>query len=152
MASKQEILRALVEPVVESLGCQLWGLDYLVRGRSTTLRIYIDKDGGVLLEDCERVSRQLSSVFDVEDPIAGEYTLEVSSPGLDRPLFTAEQFALYPGEKVAVRLHVPIDGQRRFRGVITEVVGDLVRIAGDDREYELPVGSIDKANIIPRFD
>ncbi len=152
MATKQELLRALAEPVVAALGCQLWGLEYLTRGRSATVRLYIDKPEGVLLEDCERVSRQFSSVLDVEDPIAGEYTLEVSSPGMDRPLFTAEQYRQYLGEKVALRLHVPVDGQRRFRGVIEAVEGEQVSVVVDDKKYELPLGSIDRANVVPRFD
>jgi ribosome maturation factor RimP len=92
MASKQEQLHALIAPVAASLGCELWGLEYLTQGRYTTLRIYIDRqEGGVSLEDCEKVSRQVSSVMDVEDPIDGEYTLEVSSPGMDRPLYTQIQ-------------------------------------------------------------
>lgn len=152
MASKQEQLHALIAPVAASLGCELWGLEYLTQGRYTTVRIYIDREEGVSLEDCEKVSRQVSSVMDVEDPIDSEYTLEVSSPGMDRPLYTLEQYARYIGEQINVRLRLARDGRRKFKGTILAVEGDEVRIAVDDIEYLLSVDAIDKANIIPRFD
>jgi len=153
MASKQEQLHKLIDPIVTSLGCELWGLEYLTQGRYTTLRIYIDREEiGVSLEDCEKVSRQISSVMDVEDPIDGEYTLEVSSPGMDRPLYTAEHYARYIGEQVNLRLRLARDGRRRFKGTILAVDGDQVRIAADDQDYLLAIDSIDKANIIPRFE
>jgi ribosome maturation factor RimP len=152
MASKQEQLHALIEPIVASLGCELWGLEYLTQGRYTTLRLFIDGAEGVTLEDCEKVSRQVSSVLDVEDPIEGEYTLEVSSPGLDRPLYTAAQYARYIGEQVNLRLRIARDGRRKFKGTILAVDGDDVRIAVDDKEHVLAVDIIDKANVIPRFE
>jgi len=151
MASKQEQLHALISPIVDSLGCELWGLEYLTQGKYTTLRLYIDGPEGVSLEDCEKVSRQVSSVMDVEDPIDGEYTLEVSSPGMDRPLYTAAQYARYVGEQINVRLRIARDGRRKFKGTILSVDGDEVRIAVDNKEYVLAVDAIDKANIVPRF-
>lgn len=151
MASKQEQLQALIGPVVSSLNCELWGLEYLTQGKYTTLRLYIDASEGVTLEDCEKVSRQVSAVMDVEDPIEGEYTLEVSSPGMDRPLYTLEQYARYIGEMVNLRLRLARDGRRKFKGKILAVEGDQVRVAVDDKEYLLAVDSIDKANIIPQF-
>jgi ribosome maturation factor RimP len=151
MASKQEQLQALIAPVAESLGCELWGLEYLTQGRYTTLRLFIDGPDGVTLEDCEKVSRQVSSVMDVEDPIEGEYTLEVSSPGMDRPLYTANQYARYVGEQINVRLRLARDGRRKFKGTILSVDGDDVRLAVDGKEYVLAVDAIDKANIVPRF-
>lgn len=151
MASKQEQLQALISPVVESLGCELWGLEYLTQGKYTTLRLFIDGADGVSLEDCEKVSRQVSSVMDVEDPIEGEYTLEVSSPGMDRPLYTASQYARYVGEHINVRLRLARDGRRKFKGTIQAVEGDDVRLVVDGKEYVLAVDAIDKANIIPRF-
>jgi ribosome maturation factor RimP len=152
MASKQEILHDLIAPIVTSLGCELWGLEYLTQGRYTTLRIFIDGPEGVSLENCEQVSRQVSAVMDVEDPIDGEYTLEVSSPGMDRMLFTAAHYARYVGETVNLRLRIARDGRRRFKGTIVKVENDDVLVAVDDKEYLLPVDSIDKANIVPRFD
>lgn len=151
MASKQEQLQALIAPVAESLGCELWGLEYLTQGKYTTLRLFIDGPDGVSLEDCEKVSRQVSSVMDVEDPIEGEYTLEVSSPGMDRPLYNANQYARYVGEQINVRLRLARDGRRKFKGTIVAVDGDDVRLAVDGKEYVLAVDAIDKANIIPRF-
>jgi ribosome maturation factor RimP len=116
------------------------------------LRIYIDREGGVSLEDCEKVSRQVSSVMDVEDPIDTEYTLEVSSPGMDRPLYTLAQYARYIGENINVRLRLARDGRRKFKGTILAVEGEEVRMAVEDKEYVLSLDAIDKANIIPRFE
>lgn len=152
MASKQEILTKLIIPVVNSLGCELWGLEYLTQGRYTTLRIYIDADAGVSLEDCEKVSRQISSVLDVEDPIDGEYTLEVSSPGLDRPLYSAEHYARYVGETVNLRLRLARDGRRRFKGVISKVEADVLTLVVDGEDIRLPIDVIDKANLEPRYE
>ncbi len=152
MASKQEILERLVEPVAVSLGCELWGLEYLTQGRYTTVRIYIDGPNGASLEDCERVSRQVSAVFDVEDPIDNEYTLEVSSPGLDRPLYKESQYARYVGETISVRMRIARDGRRRFKGVITKVENSEVTVLVDNQEVHLPIDAIDKANVEPRYE
>lgn len=151
MASKQTQLEALLEPVVNALGCELWGLDYVAQGKKSVLRLYIEKEGGVLLEDCEKVSRQVSATLDVEDPIRSEYTLEVSSPGLDRPLYTLDHFARCVGEKVVVRLRVAFEGRRKFSGLLKGVEDDEVIVEVDSEEYLLPFELIDKANIIPGF-
>ncbi|WP_426414724.1 ribosome maturation factor RimP [Aestuariirhabdus sp. LZHN29] len=151
MASKLEILEGLVKPVTEGLALEFWGVEYVSQGRHTLLRIFIDAADGVTLEHCEAVSRQVSAVLDVEDPIAGEYTLEVSSPGMDRPLFTIEQFKAYVGQAVSLRLRVPYDGRRKFTGVIKDVEVDDVVLLVEDHEYLFPIDSIDKANIVPRF-
>lgn len=152
MSSKLEQLQALLAPVVEALGYECWGLEFLSQGRHSLLRVYIDKVDGILIEDCETVSRQVSGVLDVEDPISGEYTLEVSSPGMDRPLFTLEQFARYVGEQVKIKLRVPFERRRNFQGVLRGVEEQDVVVLVDDHEYLLPIDSIDKANIIPRFE
>lgn len=152
MASKQERLQAMIAPVVESLACELWGLEYITQGRYTTVRIYIDAPAGVSLEDCEKVSRQISALMDVEDPIDGEYTLEVSSPGLDRPLYTAAQYALYVGETVSLRLRLAIDGRRRFKGVVTAVEDETLLLSVDNKVVRIPVDSIDKGTLEPRYD
>ena len=151
MASKHDQLVELLTPVVESLDCQLWGLEYFSQGRHSTLRLYIDRPEGIGLAECENVSRQVSSVMDVEDPIAGEYTLEVSSPGMDRPLYTLEHFARYEGEQVAIKLRSAFEGRRKFSGVLRGVEGDDVLVVVDEHEYLLPIEIIEKANIIPRF-
>lgn len=151
MASKHDELKALLQPVVEAMDCELWGLEYFSQGRHSTVRLYIDGPDGVSLEDCERVSRQVSSVLDVEDPITGEYSLEVSSPGMDRPLYTLEHFARFAGEQVAIRLRTAFDGRRKFTGLLNGVEADDVLVVVDETEYLLPIELIDKANIIPRF-
>ena len=151
MSSKQSELEALIAPVVESLGCELWGLEYLIQGQNVLLRIYIDKSEGIALEDCEKVSRQVSAVMDVEDPISKEYTLEVSSPGLDRPLYTLEQFAAYAGSQIKLRLRVAFEGRRKFSGLLKGIEDDEVVLEVDNEEYLLPFELIDKANVVPSF-
>ncbi|MEH6625973.1 MAG: ribosome maturation factor RimP [Motiliproteus sp.] len=151
MATKREQLELLITPVVTGLGFDLWGIEYMSQGRHTVLRIFIDAEKGVFIQDCAAVSRQLSSVFDVEDPIAGEYSLEVSSPGMDRPLFTLEHYKAHVGQRVQLKLRVPFEGRRRFNGLLKAVEGDEVIVQVDDQEYLLPIDSIDKANIVPQF-
>lgn len=152
MSSKLEQLQALLAPVVEALGYECWGVEFISQGRHSVLRVYIDRPEGILIDDCEAVSRQVSGILDVEDPISGEYTLEVSSPGMDRPLFTLEQFAKHAGEQVKIRLRSPYEGRRNYQGILHGVEEQDVVVLVDDHEYLLPIDSIDKANIIPRFD
>jgi len=152
VSSKLEQLQALLAPVIEALGYECWGLEFLSQGRHSLLRIYIDHANGILVEDCEQVSRQISGVLDVEDPISNEYTLEVSSPGMDRPLFTLEQFAKHAGELVKIKLRSPYEGRRNFQGPLRGVEEQDVVVLVDDHEYLLPIDLIDKANIVPRFD
>lgn len=150
-AGKVKQLTDLVAPVAETLGFKLWGLELVSHGKSSLVRIYIDSPEGITVDDCARVSRQVSSVFDVEDPIAGEYTLEVSSPGMDRPLFELEQFRQFIGEQVKVRLRTAYEGRRKFAGTLTAVEDDDVVVAIEDDEYLLPFDLIDKANVVPTF-
>ncbi|WP_134478893.1 ribosome maturation factor RimP [Pseudomonas aeruginosa] len=152
MSSKLEQLQALLAPVVEALGYECWGVEFISQGRHSVLRVYIDRPEGILIDDCEAVSRQVSGILDVEDPISGEYTLEVSSPGMDRPLFTLEQFAKHAGEQVKIRLRSPYEGRRNYQGILRGVEEQDVVVLVDDHEYLLPIDSIDKANISPRFD
>jgi ribosome maturation factor RimP len=149
--SKAADLEDLLAPVVAAQGCELWGLEFSIQGRRSLLRVYIDSPVGVTLEDCERISRQISAVMDVEDPITSAYTLEVSSPGLDRQLYTPAQFASYIGHRIAVRLRAPYQGRRRFQGLLNGLEdGDLV-LQVEDTEYLLPLESVDKANVVPVF-
>ena len=152
MSSKLEQLQALLAPVVEALGYVCWGVEYISQGRHSLLRVYIDHPNGILVEDCEAVSRQVSGVLDVEDPITNEYTLEVSSPGMDRPLFTLEQFAAHAGEQVKVKLRSPFEGRRNFQGLLRGVEDQDVVVQVDEHEYLLPIEMIDKANVVPRFE
>ncbi|WP_298635145.1 ribosome maturation factor RimP [uncultured Umboniibacter sp.] len=150
--TKADKLEALLAPVVEALGCELWTLEYLSKGKDVTLRLYIDRaEVGVSLEDCERVSRQVSSVMDVEDPISGEYTLEVSSPGLDRPLVKLSHYEGSVGERIKLQLRMAFEGRRKFQGIIVGIEGDEVVLHVDGEELVFPVESIEKAKVIPTF-
>lgn len=137
-----------MSPVVESLGLECWGVEFISQGKHSVLRVYIDSENGITLEDCEKVSRQVSGVLDVEDPIATEYTLEVSSPGMDRPLFRLDQFERFAGNMIAVKLRMAFEGKRKYQGVLKGVEGDEVVIAVDDHELLLPYELIDKANVV----
>ena len=126
MANAQTI-QEMITPSVEALGYELWGVELVSAGKYSTLRIYIESDKGITVDDCATVSHQVSGILDVEDPITTRYTLEVSSPGVDRPLFTKPQFERYIGQFVRIRLHVPFENRRKFAGVLTGIEGeDLV--------------------------
>jgi ribosome maturation factor RimP len=147
-----EQLKALIEPVVNGLGCQLWAVEYVSRGKRSSLRVFIDAEDGVDVEDCARVSRQLGSMLDVEDPVRGQYTLEVSSPGLDRRLYTIEQFERFKGAAVKVSLRSPFEGRRRYTGILCGIDdGRDVVIRAGDQEYLFPLEQIEKANVVPGF-
>jgi ribosome maturation factor RimP len=151
VAIKDAALHALIEPVVSAMGFELWGIDHLSQGKHSRLVIYIDHEDGVSVDDCADVSRQVSAVLDVEDPVPGEYRLEVSSPGMDRPLFTLEQFERYAGHVVAVKLRLPFDGRRKFQGLLAGVESDEVLLQIDGEEYCFPIEGIDQARVVPQF-
>lgn len=151
MASKAQQIADMLQQTVEALGFDLWGVEYLSQGRHSVLRVYIDRPEGIGVEDCAAVSEQVSSVLDVEDPISGEYTLEVSSPGVDRLLFKPEQYVGYVGEWIDLRLRSAFDGRRKFKGVLKGLEGEDVVIQVDDHEYLLPHDTIEKARVLPRL-
>jgi ribosome maturation factor RimP len=138
----------LLEPAVTVFGLELWGLEFHVGGKRAQLRVYIDSENGVTVDDCAKVSRQISSVLDVEDPIKSEYVLEVSSPGIDRPLYTLEQYRSYIGSLIKLQLRFPFEGRRNFTGQLTGVEGDEVVIVVDNHEYLFPLASVDKAQVV----
>ncbi len=144
-------LYGVIEPAVSALGFKLWGFELIAHGNSSTLRVYLDDEQGVSLEACAKVSRQVSAVLDVEDPIAGAYRLEVSSPGMDRPLFTEEQFARFVGETVKCRLRMAKNGQRNYRGVIESVENEQIQLKVDDAVLAIKINEIDRANVVPQF-
>lgn len=152
MATKGAALNALIEPVVTAMGFELWGIDYLSQGKHSRLVIYIDHADGVSVDNCADISRQVSAIMDVEDPIAGEYRLEVSSPGMDRPLFRLDQFSRYAGHHVALKLRAPFEGRRKFQGVLAGTEGDEVLVQIDGEEYCFPIDGIDQARVVPQFD
>jgi len=149
VASKEQQLIDLLKPVIEALGYGFWGLQYNSQGKDSVLSIYIDSEKGITVDDCATVSRQVSGIMDVEDPITGEYNLEVSSPGMDRPIFTVEQFNRYVGEFVDVKLRYAFEGRRKFKGKLVAIEdGEDIVVHVDDHEYILPIDAIDKANLI----
>ena len=140
----------LLEPVAAGLGYELIEIEFSSAGRNSVLRVYVDRtDGaGVGIEDCERASRAIGAVLEAEDPIGHEYALEVSSPGFDRPLRTAAHFARFAGSEARIELAAPIEGRRRFRGLLGAVEDGSVTIEVDRREWKLPLAGISKARLV----
>lgn len=151
MAGKETVIREMIAPAVEALGYQLWGIEYMSQGKHTLLRIFIDGPEGIQVDDCAKVSHQVSGILDVEDPISGEYNLEVSSPGLDRPLFELEQYQQYIGSQLKLRLRSSFEGRKKFTGILAGVENDEIVLAVDSDEYLLPIELIEKANVVPQF-
>jgi ribosome maturation factor RimP len=151
VSKKVEALTAMLAPAVAAIGFELWGLEFYQQGRRSVLRLYIDGPNGVGVDDCALVSHQASGVLDVEDPIAGEYTLEVSSPGWDRPLFNIAQYARYVGNEISVRLASPVAGRRKFKGVLQLVKDDQIEMLVDGASVSIPFAAVDKANVEPNF-
>lgn len=152
MNRKEQQINDLLEPVAAQEQCEIWGVEYLAQGRHSKLRIYIDNAEGVSVEHCERVSRRASDILDVEEVMPGEYTLEVSSPGMDRILFKPAQYLANVGEKVEVRLNYPFEGTKRVVGVLAGLENDEVIVQAGDEEYVLPLENVQRARIVPTFD
>ena len=150
MSTLEQKLTEMLTAPVEALGFELVGIEF-IRGRTSTLRIYIDSEDGINVDDCADVSRQVSAILDVEDPIADKYNLEVSSPGLDRPLFTLEQFQRYVGEDIAVHLRIPVLDRRKWQGKLEKIENDMLTLIVDGQEQVLIFGNIQKANVIAKF-
>lgn len=140
-------IAGLLKPTVEALGFELWGIEYLAQGKHSLLRVYIDSEKGIHISDCEVVSKQISALLDVEDPIAGNYTLEVSSPGLDRPLFCSAHYQRFVGHKLVLKLRTPIEGARKFSGQIIRCDENDLVIECDGQEQVLPLREVVKANL-----
>lgn len=142
-------LHRLLEPAIEGLGYELSDLELRPGSRNGLVRVFIDSPDGIVLEDCEKVSRQVSAVLDVEDPLPGNYTLEVSSPGLDRTLTKPEHFQRFTGELVRVKTRFPIGGRRNFRGSLRSVGDDSIEIEVDGASHRLPMETIESARLVP---
>ena len=155
MTDKADDIAALLSPTVASMGLELLGIEYLPAPGGATVRLYIDvpqadaEARSVGIEECEAVSREVSAQLDVADPISGNYTLEVSSPGLERPLFGAAQFARFVGETAKATLKLPQDGRRRLQGAILRVEGATVVFEVDGAELAVDAANIDKAKLVP---
>ncbi|WP_428353753.1 ribosome maturation factor RimP [Methyloprofundus sp.] len=151
MKQAPEHLLELIEPVVEGLGYECVGVEYNSHPKHGFLRIFIDAEQGVGMEDCTRVSHQVSGVLDVEDPIAGEYNLEVSSPGMERPLFKLKQFEQFIGHTAEVNLFKPVGGRRKITGLIEKVVDNDVYLQQDGQVYKVPFQAMSKARLEPDY-
>lgn len=152
MATASDLLQKIIAGVVEPMGYELVGIEFNSgSNNSGTLRIYIDHEDGITLDGCSSISRQLGAVLDVEDPIGGAYALEVSSPGLDRPLFKEQDFIRFAGHQVNIKLRDKVDGRRRYRGLLQGMDKDLVLVDIDGERWELPFELIDQARLVPEF-
>jgi ribosome maturation factor RimP len=152
MRSAPEKLTNLVRQVVEPMGYELVGVEYLAgRESGSLLRVYIDQEQGITLDDCTAVSRQLSAVLDVEDPVKENYTLEVSSPGLDRPLFYEEHFHKYTGNRVKLKMALKIEGRRRFEGILKGLRDQNIVLEVDGEQFLLPLDQVETARLVPEF-
>ena len=162
---KERQIESLIEPIVRAAGLQVWGVQYLAQGKHSMLRIYIDRalesasasasadaPVGISVSDCEMVSHQISELLDVEELITGEYTLEVSSPGMDRQLFHAHQYENAVGEVLDVRLSYPFEGRKKLIGLLTGVEDNEAVIRIESQEYVLPIETIAKATVVPQFE
>ncbi len=152
MNRKETEIETLLTPAVEIEDCGIWGVEYLAQGKYSKLKLFIDRDEGVSVDRCARVSRRVSDVLDVEDVLTGTYTLEVSSPGMDRILFKPEQYESCVGEQIEVRLNYPVDGTKRIVGVLVGVEDGEAIVRVDENEYLLPLENVQRARVVPRFD
>ena len=146
--SQNHAIQSLLEPTVSGLGYELVGVELVGARGNRTLRVYIDTPAGIRLEDCEAVSHQVSGVLDVEDPIEGFYNLEVSSPGLDRPIFKSADYDRFSGERIKLRLVELHEGRRRVKGILGGLDGECVRVRdADGTELRIPLELIDRARL-----
>ncbi len=142
----------MLRPAVEEVGKELLGVEFINAGNQSVLRLFIDHEKGIEVDDCAEVSRQVGAILDVEDPISSEYNLEVSSPGLDRPLFDLSHFQAVVGETINVKLSIPLNGRRKFKGELVAIENDTLIVVVDGQDFELVFSNVDKANLVPNFD
>ena len=151
MRRDQTHLWELFEPVVKGMGYDLIEIEHFPNPKHGVLRLYIDKEGGVNVDDCSTVSRQVSALIDVEDPVSGQFNLEISSPGADRPLRRLVDFQRFIGSLVKLKTVMPLEGQRNFKGRLLEASEETVVIETDDEEISLPMSAVEKARIVPEY-
>jgi ribosome maturation factor RimP len=144
-------LEMLLAPALAALGYEWWGGILQRRARSALLRIYIDKPNGIGVDDCARASHQISGILAVNDPVRTDYTLEVSSPGLDRPLFKPAHYERFVGERIKLKLRLPIVGQRQFLGVLQAADADKITLQCDQSAMTITYDNIERANVVPNF-
>ncbi len=151
MKQAPEHLLALIEPVVEGLGYDCVGVEYNPHPKHGLLRIYIDHENGILVDDCTKVSHQISGVLDVEDPIIDNYHLEISSPGEDRPFFKVRQFSQFLGSTVMVNLFAAVNGRRKITGKIVHVENDVITLEENAQSFDIPFAAMSKARLVPSY-
>ena len=149
--AKANKLTEMLRPAAEALGYEFIGVEYIAQGKHSILRLYIDHENGISVDDCAAVSHQASGILEVEDPIASQYTLEVSSPGLERPLFTFDHYLPFVGHLVSIRCHLGVDGRRKFKGKLVSVADKQVVVSVDGQDYTLDFEDIDKAHLVAEF-
>ncbi len=152
LAKFEQKLTDMLRPAVEEVGKELLGCEFISAGQHSVLRLFIDHANGIDVDDCAEVSRQVGAILDVEDPISTEYSLEVSSPGLDRPLFDLAHYQAVVGETINVKLSIPLNGRRKFKGKLEIIEHDTLIVSLDGEDYELVISNIDKANLVHNFD
>ncbi|MBE8596562.1 ribosome maturation factor RimP [Xenorhabdus sp. BG5] len=150
MSTLEQKLTEIISAPVEALGFELVGLEF-IRARVSTLRVYIDSEEGITVDNCADVSHQVSAVLDVEDPIPGLYNLEISSPGLERPLFKAEHYQRFIGEAVSLVLRMAMQNRRKWQGIIKAVDGEMITVTVDGKDEVFALSNIQKANLVPHF-
>ena len=138
----------MLRPAVEETGKELLGVEFISAGNHSVLRIFIDHENGIDVDDCAEVSHQVGAILDVEDPISSEYNLEVSSPGLDRPLFDKAHFTSIVSSITAAKISMPLNGRRKFKGKLVAIENDSLIVVVDNEEYELVISNIDKAHLV----
>lgn len=151
MAKFDQKLTELLRPAVEETGKELLGIEFVSAGNNSILRLFIDHENGIDVDDCAEVSRQVGAILDVEDPISSEYNLEVSSPGIDRPLFELAHFETVKGETVNIKLAMPVNGRRKFKGLLVAIEGNQLVVQVDGVDYELMINNVDKANLVAKL-
>ena len=151
MAKFEQKLTDMLRPAVEETGKELLGVEFISAGNNSVLRLFIDHENGIDVDDCAEVSRQVGAILDVEDPISSEYNLEVSSPGIDKPLFDLAHFQSVIGEVVNVKVSIPLNGRRKFKGTLVAIENETLIVEVDGMDYELVFNNIDKANLVAKF-
>lgn len=151
MTGLERQLTEMLDAPVAAAGYELVGVEFIRAGEHSTLRIFIDHENGINVDDCAEVSHQVSAVLDVEDPISVAYNLEVSSPGLDRPLFKAAHYEQFIGHEVKIVLKMPVGNRRKWKGEIHSVDGEIVSVIVEGTEEQFALSNISKANLIPKF-
>ena len=151
MSKLEQNLTEMLAPAVEALDFELVGVEFVRAGKHSTLRVYIDHENGISVDDCADVSHQVSAVLDVEDPISTEYNLEVSSPGMDRPLFKPAHYENVVGETIAVKLRMPMENRRNFKGKLLYIADGVITVEVDGQQFDLAISNIEKGNLVAEF-